>query len=124
MMPSAVNWINRLMIIDWVRDTINAPQKNWDHRNWYSVLLILISNVAGGRRLIGSPKAKIRVSKAYMGLYTVGAVQGTFSGIAGAGLQTQLAIKEAPVYACPVGKWYHFDSGGYSSIKQTAFMDH
>ncbi len=31
---------NRLMIIDWVRDTINAPAEDWDHRNWHSVLLI------------------------------------------------------------------------------------
>ncbi|MFP1484067.1 hypothetical protein ACLB1S_22735 [Escherichia coli] len=30
--------------------------------------------------------------------------------------------KEAPVYACLVGKGITFDSGGYS-IKQTAFMD-
>lgn len=30
--------------------------------------------------------------------------------------------KEAPVYACLVGKGITFDSGGYS-IKQSAFMD-
>ena len=57
----------------------------------------------------------------YMGLHTVG--RGSERSPVLLALDyNPTGDKEAPVYACLVGKGITFDSGGYS-IKQTAFMD-
>ncbi|MGS6553070.1 aminopeptidase PepB, partial [Escherichia coli] len=90
---------NRLMIIDWVRDTINAPAEE----------------------LGPSQLAQRAVEQGYMGLHTVG--RGSERSPVLLALDyNPTGDKEAPVYACLVGKGITFDSGGYS-IKQTAFMD-
>ena len=80
---------NRLAIIDWVRDTINAPAEE--------------------------------LGQNYMGLHTVG--RGSDRAPVLLALDyNPTGDKDAPVYACLVGKGITFDSGGYS-IKQSAFMD-
>ncbi|MBX4413080.1 leucyl aminopeptidase, partial [Mycobacterium tuberculosis] len=57
----------------------------------------------------------------YLGLHTVG--RGSERPPVLLALDyNQTGNKEAPVYACLVGKGITFDSGGYS-IKQSAFMD-
>ncbi|XNM68278.1 hypothetical protein ACLK2E_14030 [Escherichia coli] len=66
-------------------------------------------------------KAKIGVEQNYLGLHTVG--RGSERPPVLLALDyNPTGDKEAPVYACLVGKGITFDSGGYS-IKQSAFMD-
>ncbi|XNM81573.1 hypothetical protein ACLK1V_13770 [Escherichia coli] len=107
---------NRLMIIRLVRDTINAPAEELGPSQLAQRAVDLISNVAGDRVTYRITKGEDLREQGYMGLHTVGGSR-TFSGIAGARLQPT-GDKEAPVYACLVGKGITFDSGGYS-IKPT-----
>ncbi len=112
---------NRLTIIDWVRDTINAPAEE------------LGAGAAGAARCRpavrrGGEKISYRITKGedlreqgYLGLHTVG--RGSERPPVLLALDyNPTGDKEAPVYACLVGKGITFDSGGYS-IKQSAFMD-
>ena len=86
---------NRLTIIDWVRDTINAPAEELGPEQLAQRAVDLLCSV--GR---GSERPPVLLALDY----------------------NPTGDKEAPVYACLVGKGITFDSGGYS-IKQSAFMD-
>ena len=80
-----------------------------------------ISNVAGDRVTYRITKGEDLRDQGYMGLHTVG--RGSERSPVLLALDyNPTGDKEAPVYACLVGKGITFDSGGYS-IKQTAFMD-
>lgn len=72
-------------------------QKEWDHRNWHSVLLMLISNVAGDRVTYRIAKANLR-EQIYMGLHAVG--RGSERSPVLLALDyNPTGDKEAPVYA-------------------------
>ena len=112
---------NRLMIIDWVRDTINAPAEELGPSQLAQRAVDLISNVAGDCVTYRITKGEDLRDQGYMGLHTVG--RGSERSPVLLALDyNPTGDKEAPVYACLVGKGITFDSGGYS-IKQTAFMD-
>ena len=72
---------NRLMIIDWVRDTINAPAEELGPSQLAQRAVDLISNVAGDNQRRRSARARL-----YGAAHSRTRFR-TFSGIAGAGLQ-------------------------------------
>ncbi|MDY0971711.1 aminopeptidase PepB [Siccibacter turicensis] len=112
---------SRLKIIDWVRDTINAPAEELGPEQLAQRAVDLLSAAGGDHVSYRITKGEDLREQNYMGLHTVGR-----------GSERQpvlLALdynptgdESAPVYACLVGKGITFDSGGYS-IKQSAFMD-
>ncbi|ELX5480286.1 aminopeptidase PepB [Salmonella enterica] len=112
---------NRLTIIDWVRDTINAPAEELGPEQLAQRAVDLLCSVACDRVTYRITKGDDLREQNYMGLHTVGR---------GSERPPVLLVldynptgdKDAPVYACLVGKGITFDSGGYS-IKQSAFMD-
>lgn len=63
---------NRLMIIDWVRDTINAPAEELGPSQLAQRAVDLISNVAGDRVTYRITKGEDLRDQGYMGLHTVG----------------------------------------------------
>lgn len=104
---------NRLMIIDWVRDTINAPAEELGPSQLAQRAVDLISNVAGDRVTYRITKGEDLREQGYMGLHTVG--RGSERSPVLLALDyNPTGDKEAPVYACLVGKGITFDSGGYS----------
>jgi len=112
---------SRLNIIDWVRDTINAPAEDLGPEQLAQRAVDLLAGVAGDKVSYRITKGEDLREQNYLGLHTVGR---------GSERPPVLLVldynptddKEAPVYACLVGKGITFDSGGYS-IKQSAFMD-
>ena len=112
---------SRLNIIDWVRDTINAPAEDLGPEQLAQRAVDLLCGVAGEKVSYRITKGEDLREQNYLGLHTVGR---------GSERPPVLLVldynptgdKEAPVYACLVGKGITFDSGGYS-IKQSAFMD-
>lgn len=112
---------SRLNIIDWVRDTINAPAEDLGPEQLAQRAVDLLASVAGDKVSYRITKGEDLREQNYLGLHTVGR---------GSERPPVLLVldynpsgdKEAPVYACLVGKGITFDSGGYS-IKQSAFMD-
>ncbi|ROP63108.1 aminopeptidase B [Enterobacter sp. BIGb0383] len=112
---------SRLNIIDWVRDTINAPAEDLGPEQLAQRAVDLLCGVAGEKMSYRITKGEDLREQNYLGLHTVGR---------GSERPPVLLVldynpsgdKEAPVYACLVGKGITFDSGGYS-IKQSAFMD-
>ncbi len=112
---------SRLNIIDWVRDTINAPAEELGPEQLAQRAVDLLCGVAGEKISYRITKGEDLREQNYLGLHTVGR---------GSERPPVLLVldynptgnKEAPVYACLVGKGITFDSGGYS-IKQSAFMD-
>lgn len=112
---------NRLTYIDWVRDTINAPAEELGPEQLAQRAVDLLCGVACDNVSYRITKGEDLREQNYMGLHTVGR---------GSERPPVLLVldynptgdKEAPVYACLVGKGITFDSGGYS-IKQSAFMD-
>ena len=112
---------SRLNIIDWVRDTINAPAEDLGPEQLAQRAVDLLCGVAGDKVSYRITKGEDLREQNYLGLHTVGR---------GSERPPVLLVldynptsdKEAPVYACLVGKGITFDSGGYS-IKQSAFMD-
>lgn len=111
----------RLKTIDWVRDTINAPAEDLGPEQLAQRAVDLLNEVGGDAISYRIVKGEDLREQNYMGIHTVGR---------GSSRQPVLLSldfnptgdKEAPIYACLVGKGITFDSGGYS-IKQTAFMD-
>lgn len=111
----------RLKTIDWVRDTINAPAEDLGPEQLAQRAVDLLNAVGGDAISYRIVKGEDLREQNYMGIHTVGR---------GSSRQPVLLSldfnptgdKEAPIYACLVGKGITFDSGGYS-IKQTAFMD-
>nr|VUD28689.1 aminopeptidase B [Raoultella sp. NCTC 9187] len=111
---------SRLAIIDWVRDTINARRKSSARSSWPSARSTCCAALAAITLLTASPKAKTCASRTTLACTPSARLRAP---------PVLLALdynptgdKDAPVYACLVGKGITFDSGGYS-IKQSAFMD-
>ena len=111
---------NRLTIIDWVRDTINAPAEELGPEQLAQRAVDLLCGVAGEKISYRITKGEDLREQGYLGLHTVG--RGSERPPVLLALDyNPTGDKEAPVYACLVGKGITFDSGGYS-IKQSAFM--
>ncbi|EIK8061784.1 aminopeptidase PepB [Salmonella enterica] len=112
---------NRLTIIDWVRDIINAPAEELGPEQLAQRAVDLLCSVACDRVTYRITKGDDLREQSYMGLHTVG--RGSERPPVLLALDyNPTGDKDAPVYACLVGKGITFDSGGYS-IKQSAFMD-
>ena len=112
---------SRLTIIDWVRDTINAPAEELGPEQLAQRAVDLLCGVAGEKISYRITKGEDLREQGYLGLHTVG--RGSERSPVLLALDyNPTGDKEAPVYACLVGKGITFDSGGYS-IKQSAFMD-
>ena len=112
---------NRLTYIDWVRDTINAPAEELGPEQLAQRAVDLLCGVACDHVSYRITKGEDLRDQNYMGLHTVG--RGSDRPPVLLTLDyNPTGDKEAPVYACLVGKGITFDSGGYS-IKQSAFMD-
>lgn len=112
---------NRLTIIDWVRDTINASAEEVGPEQLAQRAIDLLRKVAGEQLSYRIVKGEDLREQKYMGIHTVG------RGSVRSPLMLTVDYNpsndpNAPVYACLVGKGITFDSGGYS-IKQSAFMD-
>jgi PepB aminopeptidase len=111
---------NRLTIIDWVRDTINAPAEELGRNSWRSARSTCCAAWPATTSYRITKGEDLR-EQGYLGLHTVG--RGSERPPVLLALDyNPTGDKEAPVYACLVGKGITFDSGGYS-IKQSAFMD-
>ena len=112
---------SRLQIIDWVRDTINAPAEELGPEQLAQRAVDLLCGVAGEKMSYRITKGEDLREQNYMGIHTVGR---------GSERPPVLLVldynptgdKAAPVFACLVGKGITFDTGGYS-LKQSAFMD-
>ncbi|WP_318370841.1 aminopeptidase PepB [Enterobacter sp.] len=112
---------SRRKIIDWVRDTINAPAEELGPEQLAQRAVDLLSGVGGDSVSYRITKGEDLREQDYMGIYTVG--RGSERTPVLLALDyNPTGDKDAPVHACLVGKGITFDSGGYS-IKQTAFMD-
>ena len=112
---------SRLKAIDWVRDTINAPAEDLGPEQLAQRAVDLLSEVGGDAISYRIVKGEDLREQNYMGIHTVG--RGSTRQPVLLSLDfNPTGDKEAPIYACLVGKGITFDSGGYS-IKQTAFMD-
>ncbi len=87
------------MIIDWVRDTINAPAEELGPSQLAQRAVDLISNVAGDRVTYRITKGEDLRDQGYMGLHTVG--RGSERSPVLLALDyNPTGDKEAPVYAC------------------------
>lgn len=112
---------SRLQIIDWVRDTINAPAEELDPEQLAQRAVDLLCGVAGDKMSYRITKGEDLREQNYMGIHTVG--RGSERPPVLLALDyNPTGDKEAPVFACLVGKGITFDTGGYS-LKQSAFMD-
>ncbi|WP_449557383.1 aminopeptidase PepB [Huaxiibacter chinensis] len=112
---------SRLTVIDWVRDTINAPAEELGPEQLAQRAVDLLSGAAGDKMSYRITKGEDLREQNYMGIHTVG--RGSERPPVLLALDyNPTGDKEAPVYACLVGKGITFDTGGYS-LKQSAFMD-
>ncbi|MGK9173316.1 aminopeptidase PepB [Yokenella regensburgei] len=111
----------RLKTIDWVRDTINAPAEDLGPEQLAQRAVDLLSDVGGEAISYRIVKGEDLREQNYLGIHTVG--RGSSRPPVLLSLDfNPTGDKDAPIFACLVGKGITFDSGGYS-IKQTAFMD-
>ncbi|HDR2470708.1 TPA: aminopeptidase PepB [Enterobacter soli] len=112
---------SRLNIIDWVRDTINAPAEELGPEQLAQRAVDLLCGVAGDKMSYRITKGEDLREQNYMGIHTVG--RGSERPPVLLALDyNPTGDKTAPVFACLVGKGITFDTGGYS-LKQSAFMD-
>ena len=112
---------SRLTIIDWVRDTINAPAEELGPEQLAQRAVDLLCGVAGDKMSYRITKGEDLREQNYMGIHTVG--RGSERPPVLLALDyNPTGDKDAPVFACLVGKGITFDTGGYS-LKQSAFMD-
>ena len=112
---------SRLTIIDWVRDTINAPAEELGPEQLAQRAVDLLCGVAGDKMSYRITKGEDLREQNYMGIHTVG--RGSERPPVLLALDyNPTGDKAAPVFACLVGKGITFDTGGYS-LKQSAFMD-
>ena len=112
---------SRLKIIDWVRDTINAPAEELGPEQLAQRAVDLLCGVAGDKMSYRITKGEDLREQNYMGIHTVG--RGSERPPVLLALDyNPTGDKDAPVFACLVGKGITFDTGGYS-LKQSAFMD-
>lgn len=111
----------RLKIVDWVRDTINAPAEEVGPSQLAQRAVDLMCSVACDNVSYRITKGEDLREQGYMGLHTVG--RGSERSPVLLALDyNPTGNPDAPVLACLVGKGITFDSGGYS-MKQSAFMD-
>ncbi|QIQ22372.1 aminopeptidase PepB [Zophobihabitans entericus] len=111
---------DRLLIIDWVRDTINMPAEELGPVTLAQRCVSLIASVTDSfeYKIIKGEELK---DKNYMGIYTVG--RGSSHAPALLVLDyNPTQDPKAPIFASLVGKGITFDSGGYS-LKPTSFME-
>ncbi len=112
---------SRLTIIDWVRDTINAPAEELGPEQLAQRAVDLLNKVAGDNVSYRITKGEDLREQNYMGIHTVG--RGSERPPVLLALDyNPTGDKAAPVFSCLVGKGITFDTGGYS-LKQSAFMD-
>ncbi len=112
---------SRRTIIDWVRDTINAPAEELGPEQLAQRAVDLLNKVAGDNVSYRITKGEDLREQNYMGIHTVG--RGSERPPVLLALDyNPTGDKAAPVFACLVGKGITFDTGGYS-LKQSAFMD-
>ena len=112
---------SRLQIIDWVRDTINAPAEELGPEQLAQRAVDLLCGVAGDKMSYRITKGEDLREQNYMGIHTVG--RGSERPPVLLALDyNPTGDNAAPVFACLVGKGITFDTGGYS-LKQSAFMD-
>lgn len=112
---------SRLTIIDWVRDTINAPAEELGPEQLAQRAVDLLCGVAGDKMSYRITKGEDLREQNYMGIHTVG--RGSERPPVLLALDyNPTGDKAEPVFACLVGKGITFDTGGYS-LKQSAFMD-
>lgn len=112
---------NRLTIIDWARDTINAPAAVLGPEQLAQRTVDLLRGVAPHCVHFRITKGEELREQNYMGLYTVGRASERPPVLLTLDYNPS-GDQDAPVYACLVGKGITFDSGGYS-IKQSSFME-
>ena len=94
---------NRLTIIDWVRDTINAPAEELGPEQLAQRAVDLLCGVAGEKISYRITKGEDLREQGYLGLHTVG--RGSERPPVLLALDyNPTGDKEAPVYACLVGK--------------------
>ncbi|EKN3594743.1 aminopeptidase PepB [Yersinia enterocolitica] len=111
----------RLKIIDWVRDTINAPAEDLGPEQLAKNAIDLLCSVSCDAVSYRITKGEDLREQGYAGIYTVG--RGSDRAPVLLALDyNPTGNPDAPVMACLVGKGITFDSGGYS-LKQSAFMD-
>ncbi|WP_038825555.1 aminopeptidase PepB [Yersinia pseudotuberculosis] len=111
----------RLQIIDWVRDTINAPAEDLGPEQLAKNAIDLLCAVSCDAVSYRITKGEDLREQNYAGIYTVG--RGSDRAPVLLALDyNPTGNPDAPVMACLVGKGITFDSGGYS-LKQSAFMD-
>ncbi|WP_145586157.1 aminopeptidase PepB [Yersinia rochesterensis] len=111
----------RLKIIDWVRDTINAPAEDLGPEQLAKNAIDLLCAVSCDAVSYRITKGEDLREQGYAGIYTVG--RGSDRAPVLLALDyNPTGNPDAPVMACLVGKGITFDSGGYS-LKQSAFMD-
>ena len=102
---------NRLTYIDWVRDTINAPAEELGPEQLAQRAVDLLCGVACDHVSYRITKGDDLREQNYMGLHTVG--RGSDRPPVLLTLDyNPTGDKDAPVYACLVGKGITFDTGG------------
>ncbi|MCS2170769.1 aminopeptidase PepB [Scandinavium sp. TWS1a] len=112
---------NRLAIVDWVRDTINASAEELGPEQLAARAVDLLCRFGENNVRYRITKGEDLREQGYMGIHTVG--RGSERPPVLLALDyNPTSDANAPVYACLVGKGITFDTGGYS-LKQSAFMD-
>ncbi|MCS2149635.1 aminopeptidase PepB [Scandinavium manionii] len=112
---------NRLAIVDWVRDTINASAEDLGPEQLAARAVDLLCRFGCDNVHYRITKGEDLREQGYMGIHTVG--RGSDRPPVLLALDyNPTGDANAPVYACLVGKGITFDTGGYS-LKQSAFMD-
>ncbi|QKN80886.1 aminopeptidase PepB [Scandinavium goeteborgense] len=112
---------NRLAIVDWVRDTINASAEELGPEQLAARAVDLLCRFGCDNVHYRITKGEDLREQGYMGIHTVG--RGSDRPPVLLALDyNPTGDANAPVYACLVGKGITFDTGGYS-LKQSAFMD-
>ncbi len=112
---------NRLAIVDWVRDTINASAEELGPEQLAARAVDLLCRFGENNVRYRITKGEDLREQGYMGIHTVG--RGSERPPVLLALDyNPTGDANAPVYACLVGKGITFDTGGYS-LKQSAFMD-
>lgn len=111
---------NRLTIIDWVRDTINAPAEELGPEQLAQRAVDLLCSVACDSVTYRITKGEDLREQNYMGLHTVG--RGSERPPVLLALDyNPTGDKDAPVYACLVGKGITFDLA--ATVSNKALMD-
>ncbi|OON37618.1 aminopeptidase PepB [Izhakiella australiensis] len=112
---------NRLQIIDWVRDIINAPAEDLAPEQLASRAVDLLSELGGDAISYRITKGEDLREQGYMGIHTVGRASTRVPALLALDYNPS-GDENAPVYACLVGKGITFDTGGYS-LKPSSSMD-